>query len=257
MDKILFITAFKDIGRENWPTHKRSIEDYFNYFNILAQNIKYNLIVFLEKDIKEKLLDKYTFKNNIIFRDLKNVNTFYDKYLEEERRVICDKRFQIKIPKERFRKHPETWCAKYTLINHSKVNFVRFTKDEYPNYDFYSWIDFGYVRDINNIPENIDIEQLPNKIIYQSFGQIPEPRLDAIKILKINEAIIAGSAFIIPKSIVNIFEELYENKIKQWHQNFICDDDQSLILQLYYENKHFFHLIMDDRWFSLYNHLHF
>jgi hypothetical protein len=28
MNNILFITAFKDIGRNNWFTHKRTNEDY-------------------------------------------------------------------------------------------------------------------------------------------------------------------------------------------------------------------------------------
>jgi hypothetical protein len=255
MDKILFITAFKDIGRSSWPTHKRTNNDYFNYFLILANNIEYNLVVYLEKNILNELINKYTFKDNIILRELNDVDTFYNKYLDEERRVISDPKFQSKIPKERFRKHPETWSAKYTLINHSKINFVKHAKDNFPDYQFYSWIDFGYIRDKNNVPNNLSTNKFPDRIIYQTFGNIPEPRVNAIQMLKIDEAIIAGSAFIIPKALINRFEELYENKIKLWHEYYICDDDQSLVLQLYYENKSLFHLVTDKDWFSLYKHL--
>lgn len=254
-NSILFITAFKDIGRSNWPTHKRTNDDYFNYFYLLANNIHYNLIVYLEENIKQILLKKYKFRDNIIFENMSDINTFYNKYLNEEMRVISDIRFQSKIPKERFRKHPETWSAKYTLINHSKINFVKHAKNKYSNYQFYSWIDFGYVREISNVPRNISLDKLPDRIIYQSFGNIPEPRLNAIQMLKIDEAKIAGSAYIIPKLLIDRFEKLYEEKINLWHENYICDDDQSLVLQLYYENKNLFHLISDKNWFSLYNNL--
>jgi hypothetical protein len=254
MNNILFITAFKDIGRNNWFTHKRTNEDYFNYFLNITNNIDYTLIVYLDDEIKNELVSKYSFGKNIIFDNIKNVNTFYEKYLEEEKRVISSQEFQKKIPKHRFRKHPETWSAKYTLINHSKINFVTHAKKKYPDYNFYSWIDFGYVREINSLPKNINIETLPEKIIYQSF-KIPHVRLNAIQMLQINEATIAGSAFIVANNLVETFENIYENKIKLWHQYYICDDDQSLVLQLYHENKDMFCLICDDNWFSLYNHL--
>ena len=53
---ILFITAFRDIGRENWTGWlKRTNEEYIEYFKNLAYNISYKLIVFVEKDFIEKL----------------------------------------------------------------------------------------------------------------------------------------------------------------------------------------------------------
>ena len=173
--------------------------------------------------------------------------------MEKERLVIGSNEFKEKIPKHRFRKHPETWSAKYNLVNHSKINFVSHSKKIYPNYKFYSWIDFGYVRDIKSLPNEININKIPNKIIYQAFT-IPTKRLNAIQMLQIDEALIAGSAFIVSNDIVEKFENIYEDKIKLWHKHFICDDDQSLVLQLYHENKDIFELIKDSNWFSLYNH---
>jgi len=254
MNDIIFITAFKDIGRGLWVTNKRTNYDYYNYFLNLANNIKYKLIVYLDNEVKTYLLSKYTFNENIIFVETKNVATFLDKYLDEERRIISSQEFKKKIPKHRFRKKPETWSAKYTLINHSKINFVSNAKKNYPDYKFYSWIDFGYVREINSIPNNININNLEEKIIYQAF-KIPQLRLNAIQMLHIDEPVIAGSAFIVANNLVEKFEHIYENKIKLWHQFYICDDDQSLVLQLYHENKELFYLIQDNNWFSLYNHL--
>ena len=69
MDDILFITAFKDIGRSNWTTHKRTNEEYFSYFLNITNNIKYKLIVYLDDEIKDNLLLKYNFNEKIITDD--------------------------------------------------------------------------------------------------------------------------------------------------------------------------------------------
>ena len=254
MNNILFVTSFKDIGRNTWVDYKRTNEEYFNYFLNLTNNIDYTLIVYLDDEIKNELLSKYSFGKNIIFDKIKNVNTFYEKYLEEEKRVMSSPQFQKKIPKHKFRKNPETWSAKYTLINHSKINFVSHAKQNYPDYKFYSWIDFGFGKEINSLPKNINIGNLQEKIIYQ-YIKIPEVRLNAIQMLHIDDCYIPGGAFMVPNNLVERFETIYENKIKMWHQLYICDDDQSVVYQLYHENKDIFCLIQDDNWFSLYNHL--
>jgi hypothetical protein len=254
MNDILFITSFKDIGRSKWHTFRRENEEYFNYFYNLANNIDYTLIVYLDDDIKNELLSKYTFKKNIIFDKLSNVDTFYEKYLEEEQKIISSIKFQRKIPKHRFRINAETWSAKYTLINHSKVNLISHSKKKYPEYKFYSWIDFGYIRDFDSIPKNINVNNIPEKIIYQAL-QMPSKRLNALQMLQTDDVFISGGAFIIANNLVEKFESMYENKIKLWHHNFICDDDQSLVLQLYHENKDIFYLIDDPTWFAFYKHI--
>jgi hypothetical protein len=253
---IIFITAFKDIGRGDWMIHKRTNDDYINYFLNLAKNIDYTLIVYVDNDIKEYIFTKYSdFRNNIIFKNFSDVNTFYEKYLESERNVLGNSEFQNKIPKHRFRKHPETWSAKYNLINHSKVNFISYSKKIYPNYEYYCWIDFGFVRDQSSLPKNLNLSKFPEKIIYQAF-EIPEKKIDANEMLKINEAKIAGSTFIVPKELVEKYESIYENKIIEWQQHdLISDDDQSLVLQLYYDNNELFNLILDPNWFLLFKHL--
>ena len=99
MNNILFITAFKDIGRKNWKSHTRSNEDYYYYFLLLSKNIDYTLVVYLEDNIKREILSKYTFNDNIIFKNLSEVDTFFNKYIDEERRIINHKQFIAKVPK--------------------------------------------------------------------------------------------------------------------------------------------------------------
>jgi hypothetical protein len=250
---ILFVTAFIDIGRNKWIYSKRTIDDYFFWFHNLAKTIKYKLLVYIDDDIKEKLLLKYKFNDNIEFININKVNTFLDKYLSIEQSILDSYEFKKKIPENRLAIRPETWNGKYNLLNHSKVDFIKYSKKLYPNYKFYAWVDFGYTRQLpEKTPQNLNINKIPNKIIYETF-YLPNFRLTDEEILKLDKTIIKGSGFIIPNNLVETYHNKYENKLKKWYSNKNCDDDESLVLQLYFDNPEMFHFIVDKNWFSLFN----
>jgi hypothetical protein len=104
------------------------------------KNIEYNLIVYIEEDTKEKL-SQYQFKPNIVFKSISEVNTFFDKYLDDDKQVMSSDIYKNKIPIRR-KYNPEHVFSEYNLINHSKINFVADAKKLFPKYKFYSWIDF-------------------------------------------------------------------------------------------------------------------
>ena len=62
----------------------------------------------------------------------------------------------------------------------------------------------------------------------------------------------AGSQFVVHRDLVEPFASLYEAKIVEWHQKGICDDDQNLVLQVYFDNRALFELFPSDEWFSLF-----
>jgi hypothetical protein len=64
---------------------------------------------------------------------------------------------------------------------------------------------------------------------------------------------LAGSSYIIHSSLVEVFDDLCDKKIAEWQANYISDDDQSLVLQVYYDNPNLFFLTHSGRWFSLYD----
>jgi hypothetical protein len=249
---ILFVTAYKDINRSNWCHFNRTNNEYFNSFLKLAQYIEFNLVVYLEDDIFNQL-SKTKFKSNIIFKNLKNVNTFFDKYLDNEKIIINSENYKSKIPQSR-KTNPEHVYAEYNLINHSKINFIADAKKKF-NYDFYSWIDFGYVRDNISIPikKNINPNKLPEKIIYH-YIKLPElnNKINPNDMLKSNDIYLTGSSFIIPNNLVETFESVYKKKIINFEKEYICDDDQNLVLQLYYDNPELFYIIHNNQWFSLF-----
>ena len=251
-NSIIFCTAFKDICRREWSHYSRSNTEYIKYFLQMANNIKYNLVVYLEDDVSN-LLKEHTFNSNIIFKPYNEVNTFYDEYLENEKIMIDSQVYIDKCRYDRRIQNPEHWCAKYNLVNHSKVNFVRHTKECFPQYGYYSWIDFGCIRDnLKDIPNMINFDKLTESIIYLTLVNPPSEKIPAEYMLKSDTVFLTGSQFVIHTNLVNKFEMLYRNLLEKWKSDIICDDDQNAVLQIYFDNRSLFNLYLDNEWFSLF-----
>lgn len=257
-NEIIFVTAFKDINRDKWMTYNVSNGRYVDYFYDLAKTIKYKLVVYVENDIKEFIMNRFNkkFNDNIIFKELTSVNTFFDKFIQKDKIIINSDIYQNKIPDYR-KKNPEHIYSEYNLINHSKINFVKHTKNLFPNYLFYAWIDFGRMNErLDNIPKNIDISLLPNnKITYHCVNEPPVDKIDENEMLKSHAVYFLGSSFIVPRDLIESFESLWENKIINWHERWITDDDQNLVLQLYYDTPYLFNKITYADWYGMYRKL--
>lgn len=248
MDKLIFVTAFKDLKRGEWTEFARTNTEYYNYFNDLFVNVRnmHKIIVFMENENKEELLAAYPEMDgsrSLCFMNINEVDTFMDTYLETDMRIMGSEEYKQLIPKMR-RICPEHLYSDYNLINHSKVNFLRYARNEYPEYDFYSWIDFGYMRCERPISE-IDIDSLPtDKITYQRLENYmgnPENEYYSIKgMLKTNVIYMAGSSFIVPKGLVYKYEKIYEDKLKEFYEMGVTDDDQNVVLQIFYDNRDLF-----------------
>jgi hypothetical protein len=254
MDKneIIFVTAYKDIKRSGWNRFSRTNKEYIDWFYNLAYNITYKLVVYVEDDILKMITEKNMFGDHIIFKNFNSVDTFLNKYLEKENDVISSDIYKSRIHPSR-REFPEHCYGEYNLITHSKVNFVKNCKDCFPSYQYYAWIDFGSLNShIGHIPTNLDLSGLQEKIYCHAFLPLPEKRLDEIEMLSTGDVYILGSGFIAHHSLVEKFESLWEQKIVEWQNKFISDDDQSLAIQLYYDNPHLFGAIHYDLWFGLY-----
>ena len=253
---ILFVTAYKDIRRHNWEITPRSVNTYIDSFNRLAQNINYRLVVFLDHNDSNVInrIDKNIIeKNNVSIIDLNLVNTFYNKYIHIENQIINSQEYKDKIPSDR-KGAPEHIYAEYDLVNHSKINYVTYCKNIYRSYKYYSWIDFG-IKDINNIPTNINFSKLTDKITYLSL-KTPSNHLSSNEMLKTHDIYIAGSQFIVHHDLVDKFEKIYEEQLIEWHEQNICDDDQNCVYQIYFKYTNLFELIFDNNWFTLFsNHL--
>ena len=251
---ILFVTAFRDINRGNWSHIPRGIESYCEAFYKYSSQMKYKIIVFISDKIKNYLLNKHTFGNNVIFLNNDCIDTFYHKYLSLETEIIKSDNFQKLISNDKKKAIPFLYPG-YNLVNHSKINYVNEAKKRYKDYKFYSWIDFG-IRLWDNSKlynKTINIDTLPKKIIYQHIeGNIPisrrgilpvkEEKTTPRAILASHIVHFAGSIFIIHNELVEVYEKLYENKLKEFYDLKIVDDDQKLLLQVFLDNPDLFYM---------------
>lgn len=235
---IVFVTFFKDIQNKT----ERQSECIENFLR-LAKSIPYKLVVYIEPKIRGLLAD-YTFTDNIVFINFDSVeHTFIKKYAVLENEIISSKQFENINPE-------------YTLINHSKINYLRDAKQNVlPNYMFYAWIDFEYANnDTTQIPQSISLDKLPtNKFTYHTLRDIPDEKFDPNYTLGTNDVYLTGSSFIVPNSMVEAFEVLYEYKLIEWQTRWITNDDQGLILQIYQDHPGLFKLIIYPAYMCIYN----
>ncbi len=256
-NSILFVTAFKEIGRGSWSKFTRTTEDYYHYFSFIAYHLpsKYYLIIYMEEKNQKELFFHYPeikYRKNLIFHNFNDVNdSFYMKYLKKEEEIMKSNEYQKKIPKER-KLHPEHYSAEYTLINHSKISFLRYSYQLYSKFLYYCWMDFGHIRshyhihflpyDQLNYREKFDQNQ-----IILSMYLIPNitnnHTYDANEMLAYSGLpYFIASHMIVPGSMILEFERLYEAKLIEWQSQYIADDDQGVLLQLYQQNSSMFRL---------------
>ena len=244
---VLFSTAFKDINRGSWSIFTRSIQDYLAWFKNLTQT-PIKLICYCDEDIKQHILKECDFTDIYPYDD---ENTFF-KYIDNEKKIMESEYFKTLTYN---RCQPEVNRPGYNIVNHNKFIFVQRAKNMCPNYSHYSWIDFGYIRDKNSIPQILDFSTLEdNKIIYSAFWT-PNPQNIRIPIVQCQypDDVIQGSMFIVPKNKVDWLLNEYTKILMYYFDNNLVDDDQALIMQLYKLHYNEFNLIIRNNWFELLN----
>jgi Bacterial protein of unknown function (HtrL_YibB) len=244
---ILFVTMFRDIGRDKWTYFQRPVSEYINRFKFLAEQIEYPMIAYVEGDVIES-----TDKLQVV--DLNSVQTFIHTHIESERAIMNTKEYQSKIPECR-KICPEHIYPEYTLLNHSKIQYIADAKKRMPNYDYYVWIDFGFAVDSECVPRNIDTTKLGSRILFNTLDPIPDVHISPREMLSSSAIYMLGTTFIVPSPLVEVFEALYTKKLNEWQSAGIADDDQNMYYQIWVENKEYFRLIPTNRWRSLFNDL--
>lgn len=252
---ICITTAFKNIGRGNWQSFKRSCDQYFEGFFKLVDHCPFPLFVYLEEDMRKLLrekrpegLPKYV---TLIPMELVTQAPIYT-HNEKNTEVLNSEEFKQGI-KEMSLAHPERSRASYNMMTSSKAAFVQFTKSIAPKFDYYVWQDFGTVNLIDEgvgLPREIDESKLPNKIIIQTLNK--KEKHHPWVMARIPGAAIAGGTIFIPTDLVDWFAEEVVKMIERFHKMWLTDDDQNIFLQVAWDHPNDFDLTrVDRRWCRL------
>ena len=251
-DSVLFVTAFKDIGRGSWANYTRSTDTYIEWFMNLSKT-PIRLICFCEDDIA-KILNEKGFLNTYPYE---KDNTFF-KVEHIEKSIIESAHFKNIISK-RTDDSNSSECINhlYNIVTNNKVLFLDRARAIFPSYSNYAWIDFGYMRDPLKIPQALNFSSLAGNttIRVPSFNNIDVDKiLDPINLLIYPTHYfnpIQGSLFIVPINLVSWLSKEYTSMVVEYYKLNIIDDDQAIILQLYKKFADKFTLHIHNEWFTM------
>lgn len=265
---ICIVSSYIDINRDEWVHFKRTSNDYIEGFKPYLF-FNEDLIVFIDSKHYDTInnLVKESGKENICLISineefLKNNISSWSLIEKEE-----------KIMSSLFYKHltygknnPEHNFPKYNVIQHSKLDFIKYVIDNnLTNCKYICWSDFGFFMNSEKIPDG-----LYNKDLYFNLSVVDENRVNYCTInsifnfdydniyntlLKPRETI-GGFFFIATREKHLEYNKLYKEVLQSEFYNIgITDDDQHVALRCYYRNPELFNFF-NIGWHNIYKHFY-
>lgn len=224
--EILFVTAFLEMGRENWAHFQRSSRLYRAWFSTLASLENLELVCYYEKDRWKELP-----RGNYTLRDFQKEDTFFRDYYEAEKEIMQNQAFRAWIGNRRA--NPEHSKPDYSMMTHCKANFLRRARQQYPGHSHYAWIDFGIAREPMAPDTRFDWRPLMDeKIHMQVFGKPEEYPSDPRELCRRSPDALSASMIVIPERLTEWYEEAYERELRENHRLMIADDEQNIMLRM-------------------------
>lgn len=261
---ICYVTAFLDIGRDDWKSEEfgRKYDEYEKAFLrfldfFIKNNMDSYLIIFLDKKKKdniEKEIKNFDFiKLVLIDTDYLEINSPLWKRIGLEKEIMDSIEFRNKIIGRE--KCPETKFPKYTLINHAKIDFIYIAMKKM-NIDYYCWFDYGYFSNEKFLPNNLlDINLLDiERINYTTIQDIYNIDYNIDYTLKFAPDKLCGYFFFGRKDKLLEYRELYHKIHKEFQDLWIVDDDQHIVLRCYERNPNLFYLHNLGEWHKAFIH---
>ena len=245
MNEITIVTAFFDIGRGRLPKTKygrtlpfyehRSVDTYFEFFTNLAK-IKNDMIIYTSPDFAERI---YDIRDKFGLSDKTKVVVMesympkgLESYKERTEKVMESEDYISKIRRPEL---IEYWHADYVLVNMFKSLYVNHAIDSgLVKTDVTAWIDFGYCRDDNRLPENNvwSYNFDPDKIHFFNIKPIEKDR-PIVEIISTGDVYVMGCHMVAGTKKWSRIRELIFGNFEVLLNNNLCDDDQTLLLMSY------------------------
>lgn len=250
MSKICYVTAFLNIGRSNWKNFSRSVDNYIDSFLPYIELFENNrdsdceMVVYIDETIystlKEKIGDDLPIKLIPINEDylLKEMPIW--SRLEREQEIMNSDLFKTMVGSRV--SFPEAHNARYTLINHLKIDFICHTLVNHTSAEYLCWTDFGYFKQKNRIPmKMLDINKLVlDKINYTLINPLEDIDRDVFYTLRFAKEKIGGFFFFGRRDVLVQYQQLYHETHQELQNDTIVDDDQSIALQCWAKKPEMF-----------------
>ena len=235
MNDITIVTAFYDIGRDEWKYFTRKTSYYFECFERLCQ-LKNKIVVFSEikfKPLFDKIINDIKPDLVVIYEDIFDTNKELINKIRKTQQIL-QKRGGLTYGLT----SPEHWCPEYVFLTTLKTYFCCAAIDKIPDIDnIVSWIDFGYIRKEKYLPKSkIWRYNFGNKIYLWSIRNIPQ-KINISEIIKNNIVYIMAGHIVATKEKWYYLNNLMNEQLDQLLSNSLIDDEQTLLLLSYMSNK--------------------
>lgn len=253
---------------------KFCIKTYLNWIkNILSIVNNFNLVIYTDVDSLKHIYSLIDLSNKKIKIIIKHFEDFYT-YRYKDYWIKNHEKSNLELHKN------VDW--KLNMLWNEKVFFVNETiTQKYFDTLYYGWCDIGYFRNRENDLNIRYLSKWPNntKILNDllnpsciHYGCVQNNTITYVKLLndiknhytnkltsqpsiKFEECCFAGGFFILKPELINIYIRLYDEKLMYYFlNNFIIKDDQTIIMDIIFNNPQMFYIhtednIRFDNWF--------
>lgn len=256
------VTSFLDIGRSEWTTYSRTVNEYFTSF-IPYLRLDHDIIVFIDDKhaaALQALIDADVNAANImvipINREWMKRNIYAYSKLDMENKIMQSEDFKKII---QHRTHcPETYSPEYNIMQHSKIDFVCYAIERgLSKAEYFAWSDFGYFKTNEMQPKSrvskLDLTKFNlSKINFQTINEVDDKDAIIMYTLIYAPEKIGGFFYLGSKDLLKEYQSLYHSVYEKFHRMGLVDDDQHFMLQCYFAKKDIFHLWNLGGWHKIY-----
>lgn len=251
MSEVTIVTAFFDIGREEWQGFERNSNKYVAYFKFWAR-MKNKLVVYTDKITAEQVL---TVRDEFHLKDRTQVIIVDDVYaLEPEvyKNIENALSHEIAVIFRTCPKNPESWNPRYNYITFLKPYFAAdAVKKGYAD-GMIAWVDFGYNHggEYYIDPSEFDFlwcYDFSPKIHLFAMEQLDD--MPIFEVVRTMRSYIAGAIMVAPAKLWIDFATLYKESMLHLTHCGVADDDQTLSIMAYRDRPELFEIHPVDDWF--------
>lgn len=247
--EITLVTAFFNIGRENYKAIPRPDSKYFKDFEGWAR-LKNKLIVYTQPQMTELILnirEKFGLRDQTIIVEIENLYSIEPEIFKRMKEISKDKYFL----KFRYLPNATSNIPEYSYLMLLKTYFVKDAVQRKLTSEQIAWIDFGFNHggDLYTNPEEFSFNweyAFEDKIYYFYYKRYDEKPIFEI-VRRLSDCIM-GCLIIIPEKYANELWELNRNAMLTLNDVGLIDDDQLIHLMSYRKKPDIFNLIESD-WF--------
>lgn len=251
MKEIKIVTAFFDIGRGEYETHKRSTDKYFEYFKFWAR-IKNELIVYCDPENVERIKAiredfGLTEQTTVIPVNMKEIEP---DILARMQRIESDEGFQ----NFRYLEKDPSNTALYNYVMLLKWWCMKDASERIEKSCNLAWVDFGFNHGGARYIDDTDFDfywewDYPNKL--NAFCLYNPNKVSIIESLQFQFDCFTGCSFVLPIELASDFWKYMKEAMNALIDCGCIDDDQHLMLMVYKKRPELFN-IQYANWFEMF-----